>query len=165
MQTLAPTSAAAHLARCKQSASDFTQRSRRNYQQHRFLDVEWRSKWENGQNKDMTNFSLISSLRYVTAASECERGGAGGGSVWAPESPNSLRSSSPPPEMFTLAESRLLSRGHTPLTCNKGRVKHSGRNLWALLTFFPLTIKWKSVLADLNPVAFVLSESWPLHLW
>lgn len=51
---------------------------------------------------------------------------------------------SPPPAMFTLAESRFLSRGHTPLACNKGRVRHSGRNLWALLTFF-LTIKWKSV--------------------
>ncbi len=90
----------------------------------------------------MTKFSLISLLLYVTAASEFVSAGTGGrgvkegrGGSLGCEAPNFLHCCSSLPAIFISAERRLLSRGHTQLICNKGRVEHSGRNLCVLLIF------------------------------
>lgn len=69
--------------------------------------------------------------------------GGGGGVGWGDEeggslgsqTPNFLHFCSPLPAVFTLPEHRSLSSGRTRLICNKGKVRHSGRNLCVLLIF------------------------------
>lgn len=109
--------------------STFTQNPRCNYLQHRFLYVECLSEWENGQNKDMTNFSLISLLLYVTAANEFVRGG--GGAVLQTSFIAALHC-----QQYLYLPNATCFQEATQLICNKDWVRHSGRNLCWL---FPYT--------------------------
>lgn len=106
----------------------------------------------------MTNFSLISLLLYVTAASEFVRGwrGGSGGGCLGCEAPNFLHCSSPLPEIFISVNAACFQEATHGSYVIKAESNAVGE-IFASCWFF-FSIKWKSVL---KPVALVLSECWP----
>ncbi len=81
----------------------------------------------------MTNFSLISLLLYVTAASEFVRGGVGG-VVSAARLLTSFSAVLHCQQYLYLPNAACFHEA-VHRSCNKGRVTHSERNLCVLLIF------------------------------